>query len=289
MKDKTIAGIRRGNKFSPNHVGNDAAIFSLTVQHLQAFGCTVHEYIESDLQMREIPEAAVFGMARSKQAVRRLRQLEQEGRTVVNSAVGIGNCIRGEMTRLLTGNGIPHPESLIFRTGENPVGALEEAGFRNGWVKRGDSHAVHREDVTYVRDPEEAHTILKEFALRNIPDAVINKHLTGDLIKFYGVRDSGFFYWFYPSDIHHSKFGWEQINGTARGIPFDPTALEALCDRAAGVLNVHIYGGDCIVSEDGDIRIIDFNDWPSFAPCRETAAKHIAECIWNVTGFAENR
>lgn len=29
------------------------------------------------------------------------------------------------------------------------------------------------------------------------------------------------------------------------------------------MLNVPVYGGDCVVSEDGSIRIIDFNDWPS--------------------------
>ena len=42
-----------------------------------------------------------------------------------------------------------------------------------------------------------------------------------------------------------------------------------------------IYGGDCIVSDDGQIRIIDFNDWPSFAPCRNEAAPHIARCVMN--------
>lgn len=31
MSKLTIAGIRRENQFSPNHIGNDAAIFSLTV------------------------------------------------------------------------------------------------------------------------------------------------------------------------------------------------------------------------------------------------------------------
>ena len=35
----TIAGIRRGNQFSPNHIGNDAAIFSLTAEHLGKLGC----------------------------------------------------------------------------------------------------------------------------------------------------------------------------------------------------------------------------------------------------------
>ena len=40
--------------------------------------------------------------------------------------------------------------------------------------------------------------------------------------------------------------------------------------------------GDCIVSPDGSIRIIDFNDWPSFAPCRTQAAPHIAKAIVNL-------
>ena len=40
-----------------------------------------------------------------------------------------------------------------------------------------------------------------------------------------------------------------------------------------------VYGGDCIVGEDGNIRIIDFNDWPSFAPCRNEAAPFIAKSI----------
>jgi hypothetical protein len=45
------------------------------------------------------------------------------------------------------------------------------------------------------------------------------------------------------------------------------------------VLDVKIYGGDCIIAADGTIRIIDFNDWPSFAPCRDEAGPYIAKCI----------
>ena len=47
MSKLTLAGIRRGNQFSPNHIGNDAAIFALTAQHLRKLGCDVNEYIES--------------------------------------------------------------------------------------------------------------------------------------------------------------------------------------------------------------------------------------------------
>ena len=117
---------------------------------------------------------------------------------------------------------------------------------------------------------------------RGIPSAVINEHLVGDLVKFYGVAGTDFFYWFYPSNMHHSKFGLEVINGTAKGIPFDEAQLRLLCHKAAEVLSIHIYGGDCIVSEDGVMRIIDFNDWPSFAPCREEAAPNIARRIWDL-------
>lgn len=281
MSKRTLAGIRRGNEFSPNHIGNDAAIFSLTANHLRSLGCTVNEYIESDLFLNELEEPVIFNMVRDWRSIRKLQQLEDKGKQVINSAYGIENCTREKMTRLLLQNNISHPESIIIRTEEDPREALEKVGFQDCWIKRGDFHAIHREDVTYVRNPEEAHSILKEYAIRGIPNAVINQHLVGDLIKFYGVAGTDFFYWFYPSNIHHSKFGWEQINGTAKGIDFDKTTLQALCNQAAQVLNVHVYGGDCIVSEDGNIRLIDFNDWPSFAPCREEASHHIAQCIWN--------
>ena len=101
----------------------------------------------------------------------------------------------------------------------------------------------------------------------------------GDLVKFYGVKGSQFFYWFYPFDEGHSKYGWEEVNGHSQGIDIDLKELRDICSRAADELNVVIYGGDCIVDPDGTIRIIDFNDWPSFAPCRNESAPHIAKAV----------
>ena len=247
MSKLTIAGIRRENQFSPNHIGNDAAIFSLTVQHLRDLGCEVNEYIESDLIIHQFEETAIFNMVRNWTSIHKLQQMEDQGYTVINSGYGIENCTREKMTRLLMSNNISHPASLILPTDEDPTAALEKAGFYNCWIKRGDFHAIHREDVTYVRNPEEAKTILKEYAIRGIKTAVVNEHLVGDLVKFYGVTGTDFFYWFYPSNQHHSKFGLEQINGTAKGIPFDDSKLQQLCSQAAEVLNIHIYGGDCII------------------------------------------
>ena len=183
------------------------------------------------------------------------------------------------MTRILMGHNIPYPDSLMVDTDEVVKGKLIKAGFTRCWIKRGDFHAMHKEDVSYVRHPEEAQEVLQEYFLRGIKRAVINKHLVGDLIKFYGVSGSRFFYWFYPFDEGHSKYGHEAINGKSQGLEFDKDRMREICQHASDVLDVKIYGGDCIISPEGDIRIIDFNDWPSFAPCRDAAAPHIAKYI----------
>ena len=280
MKQNKIAGIVRGNCYSPNHVGNDAAVFNETIRHLELAGYEVTTYTEEDVLNREVLEPVIFTMARSKEVVEKLKEYENRGAVVVNSGYGISNCTREQMTRLLVDNNIPHPRSIITPTKDHHIAQrLKEEGMDNCWIKRGDFHAIHREDVTYVRHIEEAEGILSEYALRGIPNAVINEHLVGDLVKFYGVAGSDFFYWFYPFNMNHSKFGHEQINGKVTGIAFSVEDMHAICERSAQVLKVKIYGGDCIISPEGEIRIIDFNDWPSFAPCRDQAAPHIARCI----------
>ncbi len=281
MTNITLGGICRRDKFSPNHIGNDAAIFNLTAEHLEKMGCIVHKYSETDLILGNVKETAIFNMVREWQSIHTLQQMEDSGCKVINSAYGIENCTREKMTRLLIGNNIPHPRSLYLNTDEDPEEILSASGFGACWIKRGDFHAIHREDVTYVRHIQEAKGILKEYAIRGIKTAVVNEHLVGDLIKFYGVKNTDFFFWFYPSNVHHSKFGLEQINGTAKGIVFDENRLKELCSKAGEVLNVNIYGGDCIITEDGEIHLIDFNDWPSFAPCRNEAAPFIAKRIYS--------
>jgi len=274
----TIAGIRRGSQYSPNHIGNDAAIFNLTAGRLRQCGYEVKEYSEVEFLEAGIQEAVIFNMARDTASIKKLQLLETQGHLVINSAFGIENCTRERMTRILLSNNIPHPESLILGTDE-PLPLSLRFLNTHCWVKRGDFHAIHREDVTYTRNPEETGSVLNEYALRHIKTAVINEHLEGDLVKFYGVAGSDFFYWFYPDEHSHSKFGWERINGKAKGIAFDVDKLIEICNLASTALNIDIYGGDGVVMKDGSVKIIDFNDWPSFAPCRTLAAPHIARCI----------
>ena len=281
MAEITIAGIMRAGAYSPNHIGNDAAIFNAAADHLRKRGCIVNIYSEEQFIADEVTEPVIVNMCREMKSIHKLQELEQKGALVINSGFGIENCTRERMTRILVGSNIPYPESLIVNTDEGVTATLKKAGFTQCWIRRGDFHAMHKEDVSYVRHPEEAQEVLQEYFLRGIKRAVINRHLVGDLIKFYGVQGTPFFFWFYPFDLGHSKYGHEAINGKSQGLEFDKEKLRAICQNASEVLDVKVYGGDCIISPEGDIRIIDFNDWPSFAPCRQEAAPHIAKCILN--------
>lgn len=279
MADIRIAGVMRAGAYSPNHIGNDAAIFNLTAEALRKRGVEVNVFSEEEFLKADIEAPVVMAMCREQESIAKLKKLEDEGRLVINSGYGIENCTRERMTRLLVGNGVPYPESLIVDTNENIKGSMQRGEYDKVWIKRGDSHSKHKEDVSYCRHPEEAQEMLHEYFYRGIKRAVINRHLPGDLIKFYGIVGSDYFYHFYPMDMGHSKYGYELINGAATQIPFDETYLKEICGRAAEVLGVKIYGGDCIVDPDGSIRIIDLNDWPSFAPCRKEASKEIAKAI----------
>lgn len=269
-----IIGVSRGSIFSPNHIDNDAAIFQAVVENLRLAGHQVSTYTEEEFVNQEICGAYIFQMVRSQAAIRRLLLLEQEGSRIVNAPQGVLNCIRKPMTELLLQHGIAYPPSFILPTDQS----FSVKNFPC-WIKRGDAHAMIKSDVVFVETKEEADKVLKEFHTRGIPEAVVNLHLVGDLIKFYGVAGTDFFYTFYPTEQSHSKFGLEAINGESRGYPFNKQTLQELATEAAHILRVPIYGGDCVVAEDGSIHIIDFNDWPSFARCREEAAKAIAEGI----------
>lgn len=282
MAEIRIAGVMRAGAFSPNHIGNDAAIFNLTAEALRKRGAIVNVYSEEEFRTADIEEPVVMDMCRETESIAKLKELQDAGKIVINSGYGIENCTRERMTRLLVGNGVPYPESLIVDTNENIKNAMTKGGYDRVWIKRGDSHSKHKEDVSYCRHIEEAQEVLHEYYYRGIKRAVINRHLPGDLIKFYGIVGSDYFYHFYPMDFGHSKYGYELINGEATQIPFDEEYLRKICNRAAEVLGVMIYGGDCIVDPDGSIRIIDLNDWPSFAPCRKEASKEIAKAILNV-------
>lgn len=265
----------RAGIFSPNHIGNDSSIFNIVAEQLRKRGCEVNVYSEEQFIAGAVKEDIIFNMCREPRSIELLQKLEDQGALVINSGYGIENCIRERMARILLGSNIPYPESIIVSTDEAIRDSLAKANISRCWIKRGDSHTMHNEDVTYVRHPEEAQEILQEYFLRGIKRAVINRHLDGELIKFYGILGTPFFFWLSTSSASSDRRTATRQSASA----FNEEKLKALCSAAADILDVKIYGGDCVISPDGIMRIIDFDDWPSFAPCRQEAATQIAKFI----------
>ena len=275
-----LAGIYRNHRYSPNHIGNDCAVFELVSSHLRQMGHQVNEYSE-DEAMRGISERYVFTMAREPHVARMLQSLENVGVQVINSGYGIENCYRSNMTCLLNHAGISIPDNATVDTCKPDIQNFHK--LIPGWIKRGDFHAIHKEDVSFARNVDESLAILAEYARRGIETAVLNKHIVGDLVKFYGVRGTNFFFHFYPEEYQHSKFGNELINGKAAYYTVHVDELKQIAEQAADVLHIDIYGGDAIIAPNETIFLIDMNDFPSFAPCREQAAPVIAWRIHQMT------
>lgn len=274
MSEVKIAGIMRAAAFSPNHIGNDSSIFNIVADQLRKRGYIVNVYSEEQFIAGAVTESVIVNMCRERRSIQLLQQLEDNGALVINSGYGIENCIRERMARILIGSNIPYPESLIVNTDVAIRDTLTKAGISRCWIKRGDSHTMHKEDVTFVRHPEEAQEILQEYFLRGIKSAVINRHLEGRIIKFYGILGTPFFYWLAPQDSS------DNTSSRSQNIPgFDEEKLKTLCSTTAELLDLRIYGGDCIVAPDGTMNLIDFDDWPSFAPCRIEAATNIAKFV----------
>ena len=280
-----VVGITRGKQFSPNMSANDLAIMQEVEQRLKAFGNEVSLISEdniSDLQnISQEPPDAVFTMLRGDEGISCLRHLEYHGIPVLNGANAITNAHRSNITRLLSENEFPIPNTLIIDnlTIQEDIERLEQLINQITfpcWIKNGQGWAQFNDDVAFVQTQEDA---LKRIRLIHkrypLGDIIICEHLKGDLVKFYGIEDTNFFYWSYP-DLKHSKFGLEAINGKPVRFKFDATKLKIVCDRIAALSGIFVYGGDCVVNAEGDFKIIDFNDWPSFSSCRNSAADAIA-------------
>ena len=263
---QTIAGIRRQSLYSPNHIENDTLILMRTAEHLIDMGVIVKIYEEQDLDTIEINEPVIFSMAQGKRSLDELLKLQNKGRVIINSPQAAIKCFRKNMVNILPLNKIPFPKSYVLPVSNDSRISFDDFNARKIWVKRGDVHAVHREDVTLVYSEEERKNIFREFKNRGIEYAILQEHLDGDVIKFYSIKNQSFFHWYYLNGINHT--------------PFDKEKLFELAFRSAEVLGLDIFGGDAIISPDGSISIIDINDFPSFAPIREQSSKEIASLIF---------
>ena len=266
-------GIRRDPSFSPDHVENDSEIFRLTAQALRDRHFEVTERSEKDLPSQPLDFDAVFTMARDRRSLSSLLTVERSGKLTINSPTGILNCYRFNMVPILQEAGIPFPRSTMITTDDGQV-LREFLHERNdGWIKRGDVHAVVRtRDVSHFRSAEGFLDVIRDFQSRRIEGAVVQEHVVGDTVKFYAIRGGSFFRWYFQDEVANEGL--------------DPDRLFNLAEQAAAALEIEVYGGDAIVTPRGEIIIVDMNDWPTFAPFREEASRAIADhLIQRVSGI----
>ena len=265
-------GVSRAEMFSPGRVSGDAAVFRAVASELERRGHDVACMTEQELVPNGITCGldGIFQMARSGEA---LDMLEKTDVPVINTPQAVRNCSRTGQVSLLGGLG------CIPDTDVRPITVMPD-GWRKFpcWLKRGDSHALEQDDVRYILDYGELMEALRNFADRGIGQYVLQAHVRGWLIKFYGVRGLGLTDC-YAATAGNGKFGLERYNDQPDQASVDVDALTALAERAAGMLEVDVYGGDVVVGPDGELTIIDFNDWPSFRTCTMGAAQKIADLI----------
>lgn len=275
-----ILGISRSPRFSPNSVARDRAIFTSVAGELRRLGHDVHTVSEDDFQSTGDADA-IYNMGRGTAFLKAL----SAGLRVpaVNPPGALLRATRTALTQRFAAEGIPIPESLTFRVADTSAEALSPfaGACPDGlWIKRGDACAQSAGDVRYLRDGADLDDALRDFARRDITEAIVCAHLRGDLVKFYGVEGTDFFYLYYPTEgKNFSKFGLEAINGAPTGFAFRSEELKACADKAARLSGFIVYGGDAVVLPDGSFRLIDFNDWPSFSRCCAEAARAIAARI----------
>ncbi len=262
----SLAAIQRGHQYSPNHIENDTLILYKTIEELEKLGYKIKVYQEDSIVDENLKERMLFHMIRGSHALDSLRRLTKKGELVINSVEAVYNCYRKNMAKLLPEGGVPTPKTIVVLTNPKEFNAslADELG-EKVWVKRGDVHAIHREDVTLVYSKAERDNVLREYYRRGIDSAVVQQHIPGDVVKFYGVRGTDFFHWYYL-----------EKNG---GPKFDVSRLTEIAKNSADTLHVDIYGGDAIIDDNGNIYVIDLNDWPSFAPIRDVACTYIAKII----------
>ena len=275
-----VLGIRRSPRFSPNSVDRDEAIFSAVSSRLLRKGCDVSVISEDLFVGVDVSRFdLVYSMARGSDVLSQLARAEESGTLVVNSSKTLLCQQRANLVKTFQKANVPMPPLQVVNPAETLADATCAALRFPLWVKRGDSSAMSSRDVVYVAKPDELPAVLEDFAERNISSVILEAHQEGTLVKFYGVRDTDFFFACRAEDTAFSKFGLESRNGHGTETELPVEALKSLTQRAAEVSNLEVYGGDAIVTPDGRCVLIDFNDWPSFSPCRKAAAKAIADLL----------
>ena len=223
-------GIFRERAHSPGRENDDTEILRLTGKHLEAHGYQVDLKDPEDVSGPTAGRPrAIFLMCEREEVLAQLAAWEQDGIRIVNSPAAVLATYRERMIAQFDEAGVPFVKSRLVATPGHHPGAPTLPV----WVKRGDVHNTQEGDVVFAETEGSVEDALGRFHARGIARAVLQPHVAGDLIKFYGVGPGGgpdggppWFRWFYHKDQ------------TLAGHPLDPRRLARLARQAAGALGL---------------------------------------------------
>jgi hypothetical protein len=264
LQTLNILGIYRHPMFSNNAIEADRLILEESLAHLESispFPLKIEMAEEAEAASLKGRYALVLTMAQSEDTLRTLEKVLPNS-PIWNSPAAIRNCYRKAMSTTLSGLPVNYVPFQLLPTDGSVMPALEANA--SYWLKRSDFHAIADEDVTLAESAEEVTAKLARFRERGVSEVILQKHVQGDIYKFYGVK-GGFFR---PIRVRAMLEGATNPNFAQ---------LEKAATRSAEALGLVIYGGDAILDSEGNFNLIDLNDWPSFRICRPDAAKAIAE------------
>jgi hypothetical protein len=262
---KRLLGLYREKQYSPGrHQSNDVLLLDQIAHRLREREFAVDLVALEEANGLRSDAAIVFSMCQGRSALEDLAGWEREGVRIINSPRAALNTHRDRLPALMFEAGVSFPQTYLVGTrGPADLHSLDLDG--GIWLKRGDVHASVTADVQWVDSRARLDAGLADFLRRGIEMGAVQAHRAGDEIKFYGIVGGAFFHWFYSGEVQKHPFNFSQ--------------LESLANRAAAAAGLDIFGGDVIVSPEGELTLIDLNDWPSFAPCRERASYAIADFI----------
>ena len=269
---KRLVALYRQASYSPNqHRTNDTAILDATIARLEARGWSATRGGETDVADGTVAGLAdadlIVNMCQGPAASAQLLELQAAGQTIVNRPSSVLDCHRHRLVALMRDRAVAFPRTAIVATsGEMDLDGFGADGGKV-WVKRGDVHAERQEDVVGLTRAD-VPAALSTFAARGIARVALQEHVPGPILKFYGVADGRFFR-YYDAEA-----------GPAGPVPdVDEGRLREMAFTAARCLRLDVFGGDVALPEPDSPVLIDLNDWPSFAPYRDEAARQIADYL----------
>jgi hypothetical protein len=282
-----LIGLFREAECSPGrHRSNDAQLLEQVAQALRQRGFHVDLMAFEDAAASRPSGAIVFSMCQGWPALEAITRWELDGAQVVNSPRASLNTYRDRLPAVMQAAGIPFPPTRLVATARGNDPAVDVNG--GVWLKRGDVHASVSTDVQWIDSKDGLRAGLRDFAARGVGRAALQQHCEGDEVKFYGVAGGAWFRWFYPGDGPAEPGHYRASRREGGRHTLDVAALRRLTDRAAEAAGLDIFGGDVIVAPTGELTLIDLNDWPSFAPCRDAASEAIADHLMRRVDAAWN-